>query len=159
MDPQTPSSNEKSLDEQFMKEALLEAEKAYCQEEVPIGAVLVKENQIISRSFNQREIRGDPTAHAEITALREGSVQLGHWRLHGTTLYVTLEPCPMCAGALLQARVSRLVYGASDPKGGAVVSLYQLLNDPRFNHQLEVRGGVEESACSELLRSFFQQRR
>ena len=142
-----------------MEEALQEARRAYKNQEVPVGAVLVKDAEIISRGRNQREGGNDPTAHAEIQAIREASAYFKHWRLNGTTLYVTLEPCIMCAGALVQARVDRLVFGAYDPKAGAVESLYCLLEDRRLNHRLEVQGGVLREECSQLLQSFFKERR
>src|SRR3989338_2750649 len=146
-------------DTYFLKKALAQAQKAYAQEEVPIGAVLVLKNRIISEGFNLREIQNDPTAHAEIIALQKASQKLKSWRLEGTTLYVTCEPCLMCAGALLQARIERLVYGCADPKAGAVSSLYQTLQDSRLNHQIIVQGGVLEEECRELLQKFFKLRR
>ena len=154
------SSPENPVDDSsFMKEALLEARKAYRLGEVPVGAILVKEGLIVSRGYNQKETFGDPTSHAEILTLKGAGLQLGHWRLSGTTLYVTLEPCPMCAGALVQARVDRLVYGTEDPKTGAVKSIYCITTDDRLNHSLEVTGGVMEEACSSLLKEFFKNRR
>ena len=146
-------------DTYFLKKALAQAQKAYAQEEVPIGAVLVLKNRIISEGFNLREAQSDPTAHAEIIALQKASQKLKSWRLEGTTLYVTCEPCLMCAGALLQARIERLVYGCADPKAGAVSSLYQTLQDSRLNHQIIVQGGVLEEECRELLQKFFKLRR
>src|SRR3989338_2287306 len=146
-------------DTYFLKKALAQAQKAYAQEEVPIGAVLVLKNRIISEGFNLREAQSDPTAHAEIIALQKASQKLKSWRLEGTTLYVTCEPCLMCAGALLQARIERLVYGCADPKAGAVTSLYTILNDPRLNHVVEVTGGVLEQECQKLLQQFFKELR
>ena len=146
-------------DTYFLKKALAQAQKAYAQEEVPIGAVLVLKNRIISEGFNLREAQSDPTAHAEIITLQKASQKLKSWRLEGTTLYVTCEPCLMCAGALLQARIERLVYGCADPKAGAVSSLYQTLQDSRLNHQIFVQGGVLEEECRELLQKFFKLRR
>ncbi|MBI3019517.1 MAG: tRNA adenosine(34) deaminase TadA [Deltaproteobacteria bacterium] len=146
-------------DTYFLKKALEQAQKAYAQGEVPIGAVLVLKNRIISEGFNLREAQNDPTAHAEIVALQKASQKLKSWRLGGTTLYVTCEPCLMCAGALLQARIERLVYGCTDPKAGAVSSLYQTLQDSRLNHQIIVQGGVLEEECRELLQKFFKLRR
>ena len=146
-------------DTYFLKKALAQAQKAYAQEEVPIGAVLVLKNRIISEGFNLREAQSDPTAHAEIIALQKASQKLKSWRLEVTTLYVTCEPCLMCAGALLQARIERLVYGCADPKAGAVSSLYQTLQDSRLNHQIIVQGGVLEEECRELLQKFFKLRR
>ncbi|MBI2646329.1 MAG: tRNA adenosine(34) deaminase TadA [Deltaproteobacteria bacterium] len=148
-----------SSDIYFLKKALAQAEKAYAQEEVPIGAILVSKNRIISEGFNLREAQNDPTAHAEIIALQKASQKLKSWRLEGTTLYVTCEPCLMCAGALVQARIERLVYGCADPKAGAVSSLYQTLQDSRLNHQIIVQGGVLEEECRELLQKFFKLRR
>ncbi|MCL6613687.1 MAG: tRNA adenosine(34) deaminase TadA [Firmicutes bacterium] len=143
----------------FMRAALAEAEKALAMDEVPVGAVVVAGGEIIGRGHNRRETEGDPTAHAEILALREAARRRGHWRLHGTTLYVTLEPCPMCAGALVNARVDRLVFGAIDPKAGAAGTLFNLVEDPRLNHRLEVTGGVLGEEAAELLRRFFRLRR
>jgi len=152
-------TNKKVLDERFMKEALQEARRAWENGEVPIGAVLVKNGVVIARGYNRRETSGDPTAHAEIIALQKAGKELGHWRLTGTTLYVTLEPCPMCAGALVQARVDRLVFGAYDAKAGAVQSLYQITGDERLNHHLVVTAEVREEECSQLLKEFFKKRR
>lgn len=146
-------------DEQFMQEALRLAEKAYQREEVPVGAVLVYGDRIVAGNHNRREEMEDATAHAEILVLREAGRLMGSWRLLDTTLYVTLEPCPMCAGALIQARVSRLVFGTRDPKAGAVVSLFDLLRDHRLNHRLDFTEGVLQKQCSEILKKFFQQRR
>ncbi len=145
--------------EEFMGEALAEARKALALEEVPIGAVLVREGRIVGRGYNLRETQGDPTAHAEIIALREAARLLGTWRLADTTMYVTIEPCPMCAGALVLARVAHLVYGAPDPKGGGVDSLYQIGQDGRLNHTFTVTGGVLEEECAQLLRDFFRRLR
>jgi len=149
----------KLSDQEFMHEALLEARKAFTKGEVPIGAVLVRDRQIIARGHNLREEQADPTAHAEILALREAAGRLGGWRLPNTTLYVTIEPCPMCAGALVQARVSRLVYGAPDYKAGAVHSLYTITEDDRLNHRLEVTGGILAEESAELMQLFFRSRR
>ncbi|MGE5606107.1 MAG: tRNA adenosine(34) deaminase TadA [Bacteroidota bacterium] len=146
-------------DQLFMREAIVEAAKAAREGEVPIGAVIVLDNQIIAKAHNLRETNGDPTAHAEILALRGAACLKGHWRLLGTTLYTTLEPCPMCAGAMVMARVERLVYGASDPKAGAAGSLMNIVQDPRLNHSLEVTGGVLEEECKLLLKDFFRERR
>ena len=129
-------------DIKYMQMALAEARKAYQRAEVPIGAVVVCNDQVVGRGFNLREQTQDPTSHAEMIALREAAKNEASWRLEDCQLYVTLEPCPMCAGAILQSRIKRLVYGASDPKAGAVRSLYQLLDDNRFNHQVEVEAGV-----------------
>lgn len=145
------------MHDKYMQEAIREAYKALEIGEVPIGAVVVRDGEIIGRGYNQRETLGDPTAHAEMLAIREAAQYLGSWRLTGTTLYVTLEPCPMCAGAIVNARISELVYGASDPKAGAVSSLMNLVQDERLNHSVgEVIAGIREQECAELLRSFFK---
>lgn len=148
-----------NYDEQFMEEALRLAGEAYSRQEVPVGAVLVCGGRILVGNHNRREEMKDATAHAEILVLREAGRLLGSWRLPETTLYVTLEPCPMCAGALIQARVSRLVFGTRDPKAGAVVSLYNLLSDTRLNHRLEFTEGILQEQCAAILKKFFQQRR
>lgn len=140
-----------------MGEALAEALKALELGEVPIGAVVVEEGRIIARAGNRRETWADPTAHAEIIALREAARSRGNWRLDGVTIYVTLEPCPMCAGALVQARVKRLVYGAPDFKAGAVDSVINLVENRHFDHQLEVISGIREDECRQLIKSFFQE--
>jgi len=139
--------------------ALAEAKKAWALGEVPIGAVVVRDGAVLARAHNLRETWGDPTAHAELIAIREAARRVGGWRLTGATVYATIEPCPMCAGALLLARVDRLVYGAPDPKGGAVDSLVRLLDDPRFNHQVRVTSGVRAEEGADLLRRFFRQLR
>lgn len=144
-----------SPDIAFMREALAEATAAGVLRDVPIGAVVVREGRVIARGQNRRERDRDPTAHAELVAVREAARHLGGWRLAGCTLYVTLEPCAMCAGALVQARVSRVVFGAQDPKAGAVGSVVDLLRDSRALHAVEVLGGVCEAECSEVLRQFF----
>jgi tRNA(adenine34) deaminase len=143
----------------YMAIALEEARKAFFLGEVPVGAVLVKDGEILAKTHNRKERDADPTAHAEVLALREGAKVLNDWRLDGCTLYVTLEPCPMCAGALVQARVKTLVYGATDLKGGAVESLMNLVQHPRLNHRLEVIAGIREEECRSLLKEFFQSRR
>jgi tRNA(adenine34) deaminase len=145
--------------EQYMAEALIEAQKAYAAGEVPIGAVVVRDGHLIARGHNAREALQDATAHAEILALRRAGEALGGWRLPGCTLYVTVEPCPMCAGAMIQARLPRLVFGARDAKGGAAGSLYNLVQDERFNHRLEVVEGVLAGEAAELMQRFFQERR
>lgn len=142
-----------------MAEALAEARKAAEAGEVPVGAVAVLGGEIVGRGRNAVIAEGDPTTHAEVLALRQAARRLGNYRLPGVALYVTLEPCPMCAGALLQARVERLVYGAADPKGGAVVSLARLLDEPRWNHRVEVVGGVLAEESQRLLQEFFRSRR
>lgn len=146
-------------DAAFMQLALDEAAKAQTHDDVPIGAVLVADGNVLAAAGNERESQADPTAHAEILALRAGAESLGSRRLEGTTMYVTLEPCPMCAGALVLARVARLVYGAQDPRAGAAYSLYNVVQDPRLNHSLEVTSGVLATESAELLRSFFESRR
>jgi tRNA(adenine34) deaminase len=146
-------------DEIFMQEALKEAALAAVSGEVPVGAVLVGNNQVVAKAYNLRETSGDPTAHAEILALRQASVIRKHWRLTDLTLYCTLEPCPMCAGALVQARIARLVYGASDPKAGAAGSLMNLVQDERLNHRMEVTRGVLAAASEAILKQFFHDRR
>lgn len=146
-------------DQSFMREALSEAKIAFAKGEIPIGAVIVRKGQIIARSHNRREELADPTAHAEILVMREAGKTLGGWRLPDTTLYVTIEPCPMCAGALVQARVSRIVYGAPDSKAGAVASLYTIPVDERLNHRLEVTGGVLAEEAADIMRLFFKNRR
>lgn len=143
----------------FMHIALKEAEKAFNENEVPVGAVLVINSEIIARAHNKRESAFDPTAHAEVIVLREAAQKIKNWRLTGATLYVTKEPCIMCAGAMVNARLERLVYGCGDTKAGAVQSLYQLLSDKRLNHQVEVVSGILEDECAELLKRFFQERR
>ena len=137
-------------------------DQAYIAEEngdVPIGCVIVCENRVIAKAYNQREQLSDPTAHAEIIALTQAAEFIGNWRLHGCTIYVTLEPCPMCAGALVLARLDRLVYGCDDPKTGACKSLYNIVQDERLNHRLEVEAGVGADKCTEQLQAFFQRRR
>lgn len=144
----------------WMTLALAEAAAAMDAGEVPVGCVIVDAaGEVLSRGQNRRERDEDPTAHAEVVALREAARRRGSWRLEGCTLVVTLEPCPMCAGAIVNARVPRVVYGCSDPKAGAAGTLMNLLNDPRLNHRAEVRGGVQASACAELLQRFFRQQR
>ena len=147
------------MDEQFMRLALEEAEAARQEGEVPVGAVVVCDNHVVGRGHNRNIADCDPTAHAEILALREAARRLGNHRLPPCTLYVTIEPCVMCAGAAVQARLARLVYGCDDPKAGAVRSLYQVADDPRLNHRVQVAGGVLGAECAELIRSFFQQKR
>jgi tRNA(adenine34) deaminase len=146
-------------DERFMRLALDQAKIAQENGDVPIGAVIVHQNQIIGKAYNQREQLKDPTAHAEIIALTQAAAALQSWRLTGCTMYVTLEPCPMCAGALVLARIDRLVYGCDDPKTGACKSLYNIVQDERLNHRLEVTTGVLADDCSRLLQDFFQQKR
>ena len=142
-----------------MEAALGEADLAAAHGDVPVGAVVVAGGEIVGRGHNRREVDGDPLAHAELLALRAAAHALGTWRLDGATLVVTLEPCPMCAGALVQARVARLVFGTPDPRAGACGSLYNLCADPRLNHEVEVTPGVEADAAAERLRRFFAARR
>jgi tRNA(adenine34) deaminase len=146
-------------DESFMRLALEQAAAALEHDDVPIGAVVVHNGELLASARNQRELLRDPTAHAEVLALRVAAAELGSWRLSGATLYVTLEPCAMCAGASVLARVARLVYGPQDQRGGAALSLYNIVQDPRLNHQMEVTPGVLEEECLDLLRRFFQARR
>ena len=146
-------------DETGMREALDLARQAAELGEVPVGAVVVRGNEVIGRGHNRREIDGDPLAHAEVLAIREAAARTEGWRLLDTTLYVTLEPCAMCAGALVLARIPRLVYGAADPKAGWCGSLGDLVRDPRLNHRLDVVSGVLEQECRDLLRGFFQRLR
>jgi tRNA(adenine34) deaminase len=143
----------------FMRLALEEAEEAFKKGEVPVGAVLVRNGSAIAAAYNLRESLKDPSAHAEILALRVGTVLSDSWRIESGTLYVTKEPCIMCAGAVVNARVARLVYGCRDGRAGGVDSLYHILNDKRLNHQVEVTSGILEKECAELLRKFFQERR
>ena len=154
-----PISEQHSVDKQHMQRALIEARKAFEQQEVPVGAVVIHDGQIIGRGRNSRESLNDPTAHAEILALTAAANHLGDWRLSASVLYVTKEPCAMCAGALVNARVARLVFGAWDEQAGCCGSLYQLCRDPRFNHQLEVQGGVLEEESQKLLKEFFAKSR
>ena len=146
-------------DEYFMKEALKEAHKAFDEDEVPVGAIIVSQNQIIARGYNQSVRLNDFTAHAEMIAITQAAGSVGDWRLEECTLYATLEPCPMCAGAILQARIPRVVFGAIDPKGGGVVSMYELLSDDRLNHKCELVSGVMGDECGQILTSFFRAKR
>lgn len=146
-------------DTQFMHEALAEARAAAAGGEVPIGAVLVHDGKILARSSNRTIRDCDPTAHAEIITLRQAARLLGNYRLAGTTLYVTIEPCSMCAGAMIQARVPRLVYGADDLRGGAVRTCFQILSDARLNHRVEVTSGVLAADCAAVIQAFFAERR
>src|SRR6186997_2751247 len=151
--------------EEFMWQALREAEAALAEDEVPIGAVIVYDEpgsgarRVIAAAHNQREQLHDPTAHAEMIAITQAAQALSNWRLERCTLYVTLEPCPMCAGAIVLARMPRVVYGAADPKAGAATTLFQLLDDPRLNHRAEVIAGVLGQPCGEILSRFFWQKR
>ena len=147
------------LDQFWMKRALAQAIAAQKADEVPVGAIVVCDGRIIGEAHNGREQLKDPTAHAEMIAITQAAASLGDWRLERCTLFVTLEPCPMCAGAILLARIPRVVFGASDPKAGAVVSLFQLLTDSRLNHCADVVGGVLGRECGELLSRFFATKR
>ncbi len=146
-------------DQFWMQQALDEANKAYVESEVPVGAVVVLGDRIVGRGRNAKEKDQDPTAHAEVLALRRAATELGRWRLHDCQLFVTLEPCPMCVGAMLSTRIERLVFGCTDPKAGAAVSLLQLADDPRFNHRMQVASGIMAEESAELLREFFRLRR
>jgi tRNA(adenine34) deaminase len=153
------SMNELSMDELWMEEALRAAQRALDENEVPVGAVVVLNGRVIGRGWNRNIGANDPTAHAEILALREAGAAVGNHRLEECDLFVTIEPCAMCAGALVHARVKHLVYGADDAKAGAVRSVMQVLNHPQLNHQMEVRSGVLAGRCAELLQAFFKNRR
>ena len=146
-------------DDDAMRLALEQAMAALAHRDVPIGAVVVRDGEVVAARHNERELTGDPTAHAEVLAIRDAAHVVGHWRLLDCTLYVTLEPCVMCAGALVNARIGRVVYAATDPKAGAVTSLYEVLADPRLNHRPPVEGGVCAEQCGALLREFFASRR
>ncbi len=146
-------------DEHFMRMALREAAEASEHGDVPVGCVVVHDGEVVGAAHNERELRGDPTAHAEVLALRAAAQQLGGWRLLGTVVYCTLEPCPMCAGAIQQARAARLVFGAPDQKVGAAGTVVDPLRDPRLLHRVEVQGGVLAADALSLLRSFFDDRR
>lgn len=147
------------MDEYFMKLAIEEANKAYEIKEVPIGAVIVKNNEIISKGYNLREISKDATTHAEMIAIREACEKLGGWRLSGCCMYVTIEPCPMCAGAIVNSRIDRLVIGALDPKAGACGSVMNIVENPKLNHRVEVVKGVLENECSKIMKDFFSELR
>ncbi len=147
------------MDETWMAEALAEARQAAAEGEVPIGAVVVFEDRIVGRGRNARERLHDPTAHAEILALQEAARSLGRWRLTGAAIYATLEPCPMCAGALVNARIDRLVYAVPDPKAGAAGTLFDVPRDPRLNHRVEVTTGVLAEECGSVLKEFFRSKR
>jgi tRNA(adenine34) deaminase len=159
IEPVFDSIPKPSIDEQYMRIAIDQARIAEENGDVPIGAVIVHNDQIIAKAYNQREQLQDPTAHAEIIALTQASAALETWHLNDCTIYVTLEPCCMCAGALVLARIDRLVYGCDDPKTGAVKSLYNIVQDSRLNHRVEVTSGVLADECSQILQEFFLQRR
>lgn len=143
------------IHEHWMWHALDQAQRAFDQDEVPVGAIVVHQDRVIGEGYNQRETLNDPTAHAEMIAITQAAEQLKSWRLLDCTLYVTLEPCPMCAGAIVQSRLPRLVYGTFDPKGGACHTLYQITEDSRLNHQVNVTAGVHQAQCQTLLKEFF----
>jgi tRNA(adenine34) deaminase len=146
-------------DEYWMRMAIREAERALEHDDVPVGAVVVRDGELIGAGHNERELRQDPTAHAEMIALRQAAAAIGHWRLLGTVLYVTLEPCAQCAGAIVLGRVPRVVYGTDDPKAGAAGSVLDVLGEPRLNHRPEVESGLLADECAALLREFFRTRR
>ena len=148
-----------TTDEKYMKEALKQAKKAYALKEVPVGCVIVYEDQIIARGYNRRNTDQNTTSHAEINAIRKASKKLGDWRLEGCTIYITMEPCQMCAGAIVQARVSRVVIGSMNPKAGCAGSILNLLEMEQFNHQVEVTRGVLQEECSQMLSGFFKELR
>ncbi len=154
-----PDTRPLPMHDHYMRLALQEAELAAQEDEVPIGAVIVHQDRVVAQAHNQRERLRDPTAHAEMIAITQAAESLGSWRLEGCTLYVTLEPCAMCAGAIVLARIPTVVYGATDPKAGAVHTLYNLLTDTRLNHQCLVVDGVLGEPCSRILSEFFQQQR
>src|SRR5688500_9685885 len=148
-----------SGDADAMTSALVEARRAEAHGDVPVGAVVVRGGVVVAARHNERELTGDPTAHAEVLALRDAAAVIGHWRLDDCTLYVTLEPCPMCAGAVVNARVGRLVYGAADPKAGAARTLFRIADDARLNHRATVASGVLADESADLLRNFIARRR
>jgi tRNA(adenine34) deaminase len=148
-----------NIDEKFMRFALDEARLAARDGEVPVGAILVKNGEVLVRAHNLREALFDPTAHAEMLALREASQRLLRWRLSDTTLYVTMEPCAMCAGAAISARIARIVYGCRDPKAGACGSVFDVAREPQLNHRVEITGGVLKEASQEIIQKFFEERR
>ncbi|MCD0459743.1 tRNA adenosine(34) deaminase TadA [Roseiconus lacunae] len=153
------SPNQHDIDEHFMGRALELAMQAAVADEVPVGAIIIRDHQIIAAAGNERVALKDPTAHAEMIAITQAAAAVGDWRLERCTLYVTLEPCPMCAGAILQSRIPRVVFGASDPKGGAVESLFKLLSDVRLNHQAEIEAGILGARCGQILTDFFASKR
>ncbi|MBM46594.1 MAG: tRNA-specific adenosine deaminase [Acidimicrobiaceae bacterium] len=146
-------------DDELMRLALLEAENAVKHEDVPVGALVILDEVVIASRHNERQLTGDPTAHAEILALRDAASHLGTWHLDNATLVTTLEPCPMCAGAALNARISQVIFGAHDPKAGATETLYNLLDDPRLNHQAKITSGILAAECGQILTRFFADRR
>lgn len=159
LSPEPSSASLLNPHEVYMRRALEQARRAFDAGEVPVGAVVVKDGRIIGEAFNQRETLQDPTAHAEMIALTQAAQAVGHWRLLDCTLYVTLEPCPMCAGAIVQARLPTVIYGCTDPKAGACHTLFRITQDSRLNHQATVLGGVLHEACKAILQEFFAQQR
>lgn len=154
-----PSAPDGLPHERFMRLAIQQAEQAFSESEVPVGAVIVRDGRVLAAAYNQREQLRDPTAHAEMISITQAAEAIGDWRLERCVLYVTLEPCPMCAGAIVLARIPVVVFGAHDPKAGAAGSLFQLLDDPRLNHRAQVVPGVLAEPCGELLSRFFKQQR
>ena len=155
----TDDPNQEQPHQHFMQMALGEARAAADEDEVPVGAVIVRDGRVLAAAHNQRETLQDPTAHAEMIAITQAATAIGGWRLEDCVLYVTLEPCPMCAGAIVQARIPIVIYGATDPKAGAVHSLFGLLTDTRLNHQCQATGGILADSCSAILSEFFQKQR
>lgn len=149
-------ADQEAIDQKYMREAIKQAKKAYTLEEVPIGCVIVYDGKIIGRGYNRRTIDKNPLAHAEIQAIRKASRKMGDWRLEDCTLYVTLEPCQMCAGAIVQARIPEVIIGCMNPKAGCAGSIYNLLQEPAFNHQVSLFKGVLEEECSQMLKDFFR---
>ncbi len=152
-------TDQEEIDEKFMREALKQARKAYAIGDVPIGCVIVRDGKIIARGYNRRTHDKDPLAHAELKAIEKASRKIGDWRLEGCTIYITLEPCPMCAGAIVQARIDRAVIGCMSPKSGCAGSIVNLLQMDEFNHQVELTTGVLDAECSELITDFFEELR
>ena len=148
-----------NLDEKYMRIALKEAQKAIIFDEVPVGAIIVKDDKIIAKAFNKRETTNDPTSHAEVNAIRKACKKLNSWRLEDATIYVTVEPCSMCAGTLLQCRIGRIVYGAKDPKGGAIESSLKLFEAKNINHHPQILGGVLQQECSSIISNYFKSKR
>lgn len=152
-------ADQEAIDQKYMREAIKQAKKAYALEEVPIGCVIVHDGKIIGRGYNRRTIDKNPLAHAEIQAIRKASRKMGDWRLEDCTLYVTLEPCQMCSGAIVQARIKRVVVGCMNPKAGCAGSILNLLDVKEFNHQVELTTGVREEECSRMMKEFFRELR
>ena len=152
-------ADQEAIDQKYMREAIKQAKKAYTLEEVPIGCVIVYDGKIIGRGYNRRTIDKNPLAHAEIQAIRKASRKMGDWRLEGCTMYITLEPCQMCSGAIVQARIKRVVVGCMNPKAGCAGSILNLLDVKEFNHQVELTTGVREEECSRMMKEFFRELR